>query len=78
MYREVAPKGIRVTLVYRGVVETPMNQCLRTVVGDEPFDTMIPRLHPQRAGRPEETARAIVFSCSDGASYVTGTTLTLE
>jgi NAD(P)-dependent dehydrogenase (short-subunit alcohol dehydrogenase family) len=29
----------------------------------------------QRAGEPEEIARAIVFLCSDDAGYITGTTL---
>ena len=73
---ELAPRGIRVNLVCPGLVDTPMHQRLRTVVGDEPIDTMIPRIHLQRAGRPEEIARAIVFLCSDEASYITGTTLT--
>lgn len=36
----------------------------------------IPRIHLQRAGRPDEIARAIVCLCSDEASYITGTTLT--
>jgi len=38
--------------------------------------TGLPKIHPRRAGRPEEIARAIVFLCSDDASYITGTTLT--
>ena len=53
-----------------------MHRRLRAVVGDEPIDTLIPRIHLQRVGRPEEIARAIVFLCSDDASYITGTTLT--
>jgi len=53
-----------------------VNRRLRTVVGDEPFDTMILRIHLRRAGRPEEIARAIVFLCSDDVSHITGTTLT--
>jgi NAD(P)-dependent dehydrogenase (short-subunit alcohol dehydrogenase family) len=53
-----------------------MNQRLRAVVGDEPYDAMMPRIHLKRAGRPEEIARSIVFLGSDEASYVTGTTAT--
>jgi NAD(P)-dependent dehydrogenase (short-subunit alcohol dehydrogenase family) len=30
----------------------------------------------RRAGRPQEIAQAIVYLCSDAASYITGTTLT--
>jgi NAD(P)-dependent dehydrogenase (short-subunit alcohol dehydrogenase family) len=73
---ELAPRGIRVNLVCPGLVETAMHQRLRAVVGDEAIDAMLPRIHLRRAGRPEEIARAIVFLCSDDASYITGTTLT--
>jgi NAD(P)-dependent dehydrogenase (short-subunit alcohol dehydrogenase family) len=73
---ELAPRGIRVNLVCPGLVETAMHRRLRAVVGDDPIDTLIPRIHLQRVGRPEEIARAIVFLCSDDASYITGTTLT--
>jgi len=73
---ELAPRGIRVNLMCPGLVATPMNHRLRAVVGDEAIDAMMPRIHLRRAGRPEEIARAIVFLCSDGASYITGTTLT--
>lgn len=73
---ELAPRGVRVNLVCPGLVETAMHRRLRAVVGDEPIDTLIPRIHLQRVGRPEEIARAIVFLCSDDASYITGTTLT--
>ncbi|TFG51606.1 MAG: SDR family oxidoreductase, partial [Gemmatimonadales bacterium] len=37
---------------------------------------VLPQVHLRRAGRPEEIAHAIVFLCSDAASYITGTTLT--
>ena len=75
---ELAPRGVRENLVCPGLVETAMHRRLRAVVGDEPIDTLIPRIHLQRVGRPEEIARAIVFLCSDDASYITGTTLTAD
>ena len=41
------------------------------------YDNMLQkRVHTKRAGRPEEIAGAILFLCSDEASYITGTTLT--
>jgi len=74
---ELAPQGIRVNLVCPGVIDTPMHRRLREDIGDEVYDQgLIPNIHLQRAGRPEEIAEAIVFLCSDAASYITGTTLT--
>jgi NAD(P)-dependent dehydrogenase (short-subunit alcohol dehydrogenase family) len=74
---ELAPQGIRVNLVCPGIIDTPMHHRARKLLGDEVYDRMVlPTVHLRRAGRPEEIARAIVFLCSDEASYITGTTLT--
>lgn len=74
---ELAPKGIRVNLVCPGVIDTPMHQRLRGIVGDDVYDkALLPTVHLGRAGEPEEIARTIAFLCSDEASYITGTTLT--
>jgi NAD(P)-dependent dehydrogenase (short-subunit alcohol dehydrogenase family) len=74
---EVASQGIRVNLVCPGIIDTPMHQRLRGLVGDDLYDKgILPQVHLQRAGRPEEIANAIVFLCSDEGSYITGTTLT--
>lgn len=73
---ELAPQGIRVNLLCPGVTDTPMHQRLRGIVGDDLYDQgLLPTVHLQRAGRPEEIARAIVFLCSDESSYITGSTL---
>jgi NAD(P)-dependent dehydrogenase (short-subunit alcohol dehydrogenase family) len=74
---ELAPHGIRVNIVCPGFVDTPMHQRLRGIIGDEIFDdAMVPQVHVRRVGRPEEIASAILYLCSDEASYITGTTLT--
>lgn len=50
---------------------------MRRDIGDEVYDEYaLPSVHLRRAGQPEEIAQAIVFLCSDQASYITGTTLT--
>lgn len=73
---ELGPKGIRVNLLCPGLVDTPMHRRLRGVIGDDMFDkTVIPSVHLQRAAKPEEIAKSIVFLCSDDASYITGSTL---
>ncbi len=74
---ELASQGIRVNLLCPGVVDTPMHQRLRGIIGDEIYDQgLLPKVHMQRAGQPEEIAKSIYFLCSDAASYITGTTLT--
>ena len=74
---ELAPQGIRVNLVCPGIIDTPMHHRARALIGDEIFDNVLTHsVHTGRAGRPEEIANAIVFLCSDEASYITGTTLT--
>ena len=76
---ELAPKGIRVNLLCPGVTDTPMHQRLRGVVGDDLYDKgLLPTVHLQRAGRPEEIAKAIIFLCSDESSYISGSTLTVD
>ena len=74
---ELAPRGIRVNIVYPGFTDTAMHHRIRAVIGDEMFDTIIQNsVHLGRRGLPEEIAETIVWLCSDEASYVTGTTLT--
>jgi NAD(P)-dependent dehydrogenase (short-subunit alcohol dehydrogenase family) len=76
---ELAPQGIRVNLMCPGVTDTPMHQRLRGIIGDDVYDKgLLPTVHLQRAGQPEEMAKAIVFLCSEESSYITGTTLTVD
>lgn len=73
---ELTPHGIRVNLVCPGFVKTEMHQRLRAVVSDEAVDGMIENVPMGRASEAEEQAQAILWLCSDEASYVSGTTLT--
>jgi NAD(P)-dependent dehydrogenase (short-subunit alcohol dehydrogenase family) len=74
---ELAPHGIRVNIICPGFVDTPMHQRIRGIIGDEIFDQgLVPQVHLRRVGRPEEIASAILYLCSDEASFITGTTLT--
>lgn len=74
---ELAPEGIRVNIVCPGMIDTPMHQRLRDQVGDEFYDSYLEEGVPLgRAGQPEEIADAILYLCSEQASYVTGATLT--
>ena len=67
---EVARRGVTVNAVAPGFIATDMTAGL-----DEQLAEHIPA---RRVGRPEEVAAAVRFLASDEASYVTGTTLTVD
>jgi 3-oxoacyl-[acyl-carrier protein] reductase len=67
---EVARRGVTVNAVAPGFVETQ----LTNGVGNGLVDSIPAR----RAGTPEEIASCVRFLASDDASYVTGTTLTVD
>ncbi|HEX6122934.1 MAG TPA: SDR family oxidoreductase [Ktedonobacterales bacterium] len=74
---EVAKQGIRVNAVCPGWIQTPM---LGDLGGDNPrFEAGIVRYHPiGRLGAPEEVAAAVLWLCSDAASFVTGANLSVD
>jgi NAD(P)-dependent dehydrogenase (short-subunit alcohol dehydrogenase family) len=71
---ELGARGIRVNCVAPGGIATAMTERFAQPVLEE-----LERLTPlRRWGRPEEVARAILFLASDDASFVSGTTLTVD
>jgi NAD(P)-dependent dehydrogenase (short-subunit alcohol dehydrogenase family) len=69
---EYASKGIRVNAICPGFIETPMLERAGMSAGSELY-RQIASLHPlKRLGKPEEIAQAVVWLCSDAASFVTG------
>ncbi|WP_414582588.1 SDR family oxidoreductase [Scytonema sp. PCC 10023] len=74
---EVAKSGIRVNAVSPGGVETDMQE--RITGGDEGAKAQTAAMHPiGRIARPEEIAAAVVWLCSDAASFVTGQSLNVD
>lgn len=69
--KEYAPSGIRVNCVAPGCIETRMVAHL----DKEALEDIIDRTPLGRLGRPEDTAAAVVFLASEGASFITGITL---
>src|SRR5712691_1793151 len=73
---EYAKQGIRVNCVCPGYIQTPM-----TAPGMEDPERMALMLASEpvgRMGHPEEVAEAVVWLCSDAASFVTGHTMTVD
>ena len=68
---EYAKSGIRVNAVCPGVIRTPMFE--RGMEVDPRIEQGMTAREPiGRLGKPEEIAEAVVWLCSDAASFVTG------
>jgi NAD(P)-dependent dehydrogenase (short-subunit alcohol dehydrogenase family) len=74
---EYAKSGIRVNAVCPGVIQTAM---VERVTGKRPdvLDKMIAAEPVGRSGQPEEIAEAVVWLCSDAASFVTGHAMAVD
>ncbi|HSI72771.1 MAG TPA: SDR family NAD(P)-dependent oxidoreductase [Fimbriimonas sp.] len=75
MARELGPEGIRVNCIAPAWTETDMADASLTELGRENVakDFVLGRI-----GQPGDVANATVFLLSDLASFVTGTTLTVD
>lgn len=68
---EYAKTGLRINAVCPGVIRTPMVE--RFTSGNPEAEAQVVAMEPVgRMGNPEEIAEAVVWLCSDAASFVTG------
>jgi NAD(P)-dependent dehydrogenase (short-subunit alcohol dehydrogenase family) len=74
---EYGPDRIRVNAVCPGSIRTPMLERLFEAA-PERAASLIDRTPLRRLGRPEEVAEAVVWLCSDAASFVTGHPLVVD
>ena len=72
--REVAPRGITVNAVAPGYVETELTSGLP----DEVKEQIRAQTPAGRIGEPEEIAEVVAFLAGEGASYVTGQTISVD
>jgi len=71
-----ASRGVRVNAVCPGVIETPMTAAM---VENPQSAQLIGGMVPMgRFGRAEEIASAVLFLCSDQASFITGHPLAVD
>lgn len=74
---EYASRGIRINAVNPGTIRTPILDPFIAAVPD--FESFMTARHPiGRIGRPEEVAEAVVWLCSDAASFVIGQNLPVD
>jgi NAD(P)-dependent dehydrogenase (short-subunit alcohol dehydrogenase family) len=74
---EYASRGIRINAVCPGTIETAMvaDMMARESITREDFQRDLPI---GRLGRPEEIAAAVLWLCSEGASFVIGHALAVD
>ncbi|HXS52736.1 MAG TPA: 3-oxoacyl-ACP reductase FabG [Usitatibacter sp.] len=69
--REVGSRNITVNCVAPGFIETDMTRSL----SGEQVKKLVENVPLGRLGRAEDVAQAVLYLCSPGASYVTGSTV---
>jgi NAD(P)-dependent dehydrogenase (short-subunit alcohol dehydrogenase family) len=75
---EYAKEGIRINAVCPGLIWTPMADQMVASGQGEALKGMEKAVPMGRVGRPEEIADAVLWLCSDSASYVTGQSISVD
>lgn len=74
---EYSAHGVRINAVNPAVIRTPMAEGMAKTRNVEADD--FSSFHPiGRIGEPDEVAEAVLWLCSDKASFVTGTAMTVD
>jgi NAD(P)-dependent dehydrogenase (short-subunit alcohol dehydrogenase family) len=75
---EYARSGIRVNAVCPGLIRTPMVE--RATGGDARTEAQFAAIFEPmgRMGSPEEVAEAVVWLCSEAASFITGYAMAVD
>jgi NAD(P)-dependent dehydrogenase (short-subunit alcohol dehydrogenase family) len=74
---EVARQGVRINAICASSVQTAMDDKFRAGKGLT-HEQLAESMPMGRTCSPEEVAPAVMFLCSDDASYITGTTLVVD
>ena len=75
---ENARKGIRVNAICPGSTQTPMIERFVANSPDHTLEGVGDKIPMGRLGNPEEQAAAVIWLCSDAASFITGTILSVD
>ncbi len=69
--REIGSRGITVNVIAPGFIETDMTDAL----DEAQRSSLLKDIPVNRLGQPDDIAAAVDFLCSEGAGYITGSTL---
>ncbi len=75
---EYAARGIRINAICPGLFWTPMADQMVASGQGEALDAMLKMIPMGRHGRVDEIADAVLFLCSEAASYVTGQSISVD
>jgi len=75
---EYAARGIRINAICPGLIQTPMSDAMVAAGQGEALKALEKSIPMARVGRPSEIANAVLWLCSDAASYVTGQSLSVD
>jgi len=75
---EYAARGIRINTVCPGLIWTPMADRMVAAGQGDALKAMEKSVPMGRVGRPDEIANAVLWLCSDAASYVTGQSISVD
>jgi 3-oxoacyl-[acyl-carrier protein] reductase len=74
---EVAHRGVTVNSIAPGLIQTPMTEELVKSI-EESGEGLKKRIPAGRMGQPSEVGALAAFLCSEDASYITGTIITID
>ncbi len=74
---DYAKQGIRINAINPGFIATEMNDRILEQLGTT-VDSFASTVPMGRVGQAEEIAQAVIFLCSDAASYITGQPLAID
>jgi NAD(P)-dependent dehydrogenase (short-subunit alcohol dehydrogenase family) len=75
---EYAARGIRINAICPGLIQTPMSDQMVAAGQGDALKALEKSIPMARVGRPQEIAAAVLWLCSDAASYVTGQSISVD
>jgi 3-oxoacyl-[acyl-carrier protein] reductase len=72
--KELGRKGFTINAVAPGFILTAMTQAMPKEV----LDQMVAKIPVSRMGKPDDIANSVLFLCTEEASYINGTVLSVD